>query len=453
MELTGNTLRQVTFQENFRGYDRTEVGDFINAVADGIDQLNDLLKKTMERATRAEQQVAQLQHAGPMPEASVAPSPASPSSNELGRVWERAVAAAEHAIADAQREAEELLSTAQSEAETHRNEASAYAEETRGSADEYAGVTRSSADEYADGVRGEAERYLNEARDNADQEAAATVENARAEATRISEEAQSKLRQDIEQLETWRAHLRTDVDGLVDYLDAEKARLRTHIQNALSALDEYGSKESALQALADNGSTAGSVAAAYVSPTPPPTAEPKGWESDPVVSTSSDERASWETPREPAAWSVPQQEWQLQPEEDFVTSETPVVEESIVTEAPKADSGEEQGEAPASPWGNWTQPGESSDESSSSNAWSSSWQNPQQEEAPSWANSSWAAPADDNKSGGDEDDPFLAELRRAVQEEEPLGPRGGEGSIDSLYADENGNEEGGDKGGFFRRKK
>ena len=65
-------------------------------------------------------------------------------------------------------------------------------------------------------------------------------------------------------------------------------------------------------------------------------------------------------------------------------------------------------------------------------------------------------PPEEPRDGGDnsdeEGDPFLAELRRAVQDDGPLGPRedeqGDDSSIESLYASDDE-----DKSGFFRRKK
>ncbi len=66
--------------------------------------------------------------------------------------------------------------------------------------------------------------------------------------------------------------------------------------------------------------------------------------------------------------------------------------------------------------------------------------------------SSDAAVNGDNSN--DEDyDPFLAELRRAVHDEGPLGPRNNDddSSIDSLYADNDNSDN--DSRGFFRRRK
>lgn len=65
----------------------------------------------------------------------------------------------------------------------------------------------------------------------------------------------------------------------------------------------------------------------------------------------------------------------------------------------------------------------------------------------------------DNARSDDEGDydPFLAELRRAVHDEGPLGPRNhsdSDNSIDSLYASSDEDKDSdGDKGGFFRRRR
>ncbi len=76
---------------------------------------------------------------------------------------------------------------------------------------------------------------------------------------------------------------------------------------------------------------------------------------------------------------------------------------------------------------------------------------PAYEEVPAWAADPAPAPVASNNADDDESDPFLAELRRAVRDDGPLGPRddepGEDDSIDRLYADDD------DDKSFFKRKK
>ena len=85
MELTAKTLQDVTFGAKVRGYDPAEVDVFISAVAEGVEELQERLRRATERATRAELQLA-----------TGGGAPAAPSSStcEIIKVWERAVTAA-----------------------------------------------------------------------------------------------------------------------------------------------------------------------------------------------------------------------------------------------------------------------------------------------------------------------------------------------------------------------
>src|SRR5438309_5609586 len=55
MELTPQQLFEVEFSEQWRGYNRDEVDDFIERVAAGVAALQDRLRQMTERAVRAEQ--------------------------------------------------------------------------------------------------------------------------------------------------------------------------------------------------------------------------------------------------------------------------------------------------------------------------------------------------------------------------------------------------------------
>src|SRR5947207_3552306 len=55
MELTPQQLCDVEFSEQWRGYNRDQVDDFIERVAEAVSTLQDRLRKMTERAVRAEQ--------------------------------------------------------------------------------------------------------------------------------------------------------------------------------------------------------------------------------------------------------------------------------------------------------------------------------------------------------------------------------------------------------------
>src|ERR1044072_8181940 len=106
MELTAKTLQEVTFgSSKVRGYNPAEVDQFIEAVAEGVEELRERLLRAVARATRAEQEAAQAQAQAE----SATPGVAAPSQPEISKVWERAVAAAESAVAEVKAEADRIL--------------------------------------------------------------------------------------------------------------------------------------------------------------------------------------------------------------------------------------------------------------------------------------------------------------------------------------------------------
>ncbi len=430
MELNAKTLQEVTFGAKVRGYDPTEVDDFIAAVADGVEQLHDRLRRATERANRAEQQLAASQSA----QSAQVVEPTPPASPEIGKVWERAVAAAEKAIDDAKEEAAQLIAKA---------------------------------NEEADGTVATANREAESTLSSARHEAETTVSGARAEADRISAEAQAQLRRDIEQLETWRAHLRTDVDGLNDYLEAEKSRLRTHIENALAALSEYGS---GVAPAPQDTATAANLTPPSPTPVAAPAYEP---EAAPAVSWQEESHEAPSVADDSTDDHRGDDSNQADEQENWTPSDAVETQEyGDNVDLNSGDDVQAYDPAPTSHFNftssdddsstdNWSssQWGESSDQGGAEASQTDGWANQgwgtdaadESTESPGWAQSSWAtpAPAEPVADDADADDPFLAELRRAVQDDGPLGPRDEhDASIDNLYADEES-----DKNGFFRRKK
>src|SRR5687768_17118440 len=61
MDLTPKRIEEVEFRGSIRGYDRNEVDDFLDRVAAGFGRLQNQLTEAVERATRAEERMGQLE--------------------------------------------------------------------------------------------------------------------------------------------------------------------------------------------------------------------------------------------------------------------------------------------------------------------------------------------------------------------------------------------------------
>jgi DivIVA domain-containing protein len=362
MELTAKTLQEVTFGAKVRGYDPAEVDDFIAAVAEGVEELHERLRRATERATRAEQQLA----AAPVDVPSVVPQiePAPTGNTEISKVWERAVAAAEEAVNEAKAEAQRLLDEARNRADTQ----------------------------------------LNDAR----REAETTVSTAKSEAARITEESQAQLRIEIQKLESARDSLNTDVAGLNTFLENEKDRIKARLNEALGAIEQYGSGATA--PLAEPASSS------YVSDVAPVTTTTDDWAAPTTTATSVAE----------PAWNGEQSWNNATPSEE--------ASEAVVEDANPQESGE-----PDVPF-NWMEP----QPEASADDW--------QDETAVVVAESTESESESNETVDDAEadgDPFLAELRRAVQDDGPLGPRDDESEdpLNDLYSSDD------DTNGFFRRNK
>jgi cell division initiation protein len=102
MEISSKELREVEFRERLRGYDTTEVDEFLERVAVALDELHVKLKQTTDRAS--DRQAAQRD----MPE----------DEDSVRRTLVLAQRAADMAIREAQDEATGMVDSARSEAET-----------------------------------------------------------------------------------------------------------------------------------------------------------------------------------------------------------------------------------------------------------------------------------------------------------------------------------------------
>ena len=178
-------IRTATFTLTRRGYDKREVEQFLNKIADwletgGGDQARaDVVRRELERV-----------------------------GQRTASVLATAEDSAEQIRDDARSEAAETTSQARAAAAATRESSDEYSKKTREAADAYAAKARRDADEYGAKTRQAADAYAGKIRQDADEDAAETREDAQhdarnqlaaaeAKATRIVDEGTVR-RRDIE---------------------------------------------------------------------------------------------------------------------------------------------------------------------------------------------------------------------------------------------------------------
>ena len=178
-------IRTATFTLARRGYDKREVEQFLNRIADwletgGGDQARaDVVKRELERV-----------------------------GQRTASILSTAEDSAEQIRADAEEVAEQTIGRARAAATRVREEADEYAAKTRQAADAYSAKTRKEVDAYGAETRQAADAYAAQTRRAADDDAGATLEEAEhaarnqigaaeAKATRIVDEGTAR-RRDIE---------------------------------------------------------------------------------------------------------------------------------------------------------------------------------------------------------------------------------------------------------------
>ena len=93
------------------------------------------------------------------------------------------------------------------------------------------------AEERATQLVADAEQRATATVSDAEQRAAATVADAESEARRITEESETRLRENVSSLESARTALQRDVDTLGRYLSDERERLRTTLHGLIERID------------------------------------------------------------------------------------------------------------------------------------------------------------------------------------------------------------------------
>jgi cell division initiation protein len=405
MELTPKVFDDVEFRERFRGYDPDEVDAFLEQVARGVQELDQKLKESIDRAEKAE---ARAREAGDADEA-------------LRRTLVLAQRTADAAVSEAETRAAALLAEAEGKAATVTSDSDRQAAVVRGEAEAYASRTREQADAHSSTKLSETEAIV-----------ADMMASAEREAREGAEDLRQRLRTEVSALEALREHLRTDAGRLEAHIAIQRQRVVATVE----ALQRLSSDPDALREApvpefkpVESPPTAEAMGggAPPAPPAPPPpvhaldeadveiqdveiqdvelqevdapevdTAEPTepteaAVEEAVVEDAVVEEAAAAEAVEAPSAESVEASSAESTevdvleiPVEDEVTGEFPAI---VVAELEA--SGAEAAEQPALDWDDSGPP-------------------------------TMEVPAVEVL---DDDDPYIAELRRAIVDPSPLGPR------------------------------
>ena len=374
MELTPKVFDDVEFRERFRGYDPDEVDAFLEQVARAVHDLDQKLKDAVERAERAE---ARAREAGDADEA-------------LRRTLVLAQRTADAAVSEAETRAAALLADAEGKAATASSDAERHGAATRAEADAYAKRTREQAEGEAAAKIGEAEAT-----------AAELVAAAEREARDGAEDLRQRLRTEVSALEALREHLRTDAGRLEAHIAIQRQRVLATV-DSLQRLttDPDALREAPVPEFKtlEPVPTAEAMGGAPPAPPAPP----------PPVHAVDEEEAAPVDEEAPVDASEPEAELEA---------------ESAKLEAEPAAEAEAQ-----------TEPGEAEPEAPQLELTDAGVEDEITGEFPAIVIDDLDE-GDDVDDGGpptmqvpaaellDDDDPYIAELRRAIVDPSPLGPR------------------------------
>lgn len=199
MDITPQLIRETTFHESLRGYNRDEVEDYKLRWAEAVAQLQGRLIEAVERAERAEARA-------------LAASGRSESEEAFRRTLLLAQRTADQAIDDANGRAEEIVGGAQTQANAILDEAQTRARRMLDHADGEATTIRSTAQA----------------------EAKALADAAESEAREVIEAARGTILDEVKGLEARKQLLAAECSALED----ELSQRREDVAVALTMLDE-----------------------------------------------------------------------------------------------------------------------------------------------------------------------------------------------------------------------
>ncbi len=216
MELTPQLLTdEIDFRIAVRGYDRHEVDDFLERVAVAVGQLQSQLTKAVARAKTAEARVAELEGGS-----GVAAREAQPETEAVSPVPESSPAAAETSTPKAPPSAPVPVVGGDEDLNEELRRTLVLAQRT------------------ADAAIREAHEEARQIVEEANEEARRNREAADAAHAKARDEAHSRLVAEIRDLEATRESMRDDTVILERYLGTERARVRETIQVLRRLVDE-----------------------------------------------------------------------------------------------------------------------------------------------------------------------------------------------------------------------
>lgn len=374
MELTPQLLTdEIDFRIAVRGYDRNEVDDFLERVAVAVGQLQAQLSKAVSRAKAAEKRLAELDAPG-------SPGTLLPSREQP-------------AVAVAPPEPEKASTPAVAPppaAPTVISSDEDLNEELRRTLV----LAQRTADSAIREAREEAGTIVDEARADARR----TVEEAVAESAQTRDEARRRLIDEIAELETVREAMRNDTVVLERYLGDERAKVRETIQVLRRLVDEPRSLQAGPVPELSEAKTpvdprALGAGTSVVEPDPEPEPEPEAVHEPDVAAEP-----------EPEAKSAPEPAAVIEVPESAPTPPEATSPKSESTPQP-APATDDEGQA----LGRLFDAGDAPRD----------WRSDGTDRGDQGPHTQPVAAA---RFEEETDDAFLAELRRAMADNEPLGP-------------------------------
>jgi DivIVA domain-containing protein len=196
MDITPQLIRETTFHESLRGYNKEEVEDYKQRWAEAVAQLQGRLMEAIERAERAEARA-------------LAAAGRSESEDVLRRTLVLAQRTADAAVAEAQEQSARLVSEAQAKATGMLDDADARSRNMVAEAEVDAATIRGQAEAVA--------RALSAAAED--------------EARRAAESTRLALVEEIHSLETRRRGLLDDATALERHTDEQRRSLHDQLES------------------------------------------------------------------------------------------------------------------------------------------------------------------------------------------------------------------------------
>jgi DivIVA domain-containing protein len=224
MEITPQLLKEIEFKEAWRGYDREQVDALLERIGSALAQLQGRLREALDRADAAETRT-------------VVAGGRSETEDTLRRTLVLAQRTADAAIAEAEEDAARIRGDAQADADRIVREANAAATTARLDADAYASETTRTVDAYALETRRDADAYALSLRNESEAMRVSLRAEAEAEARRVAEATRAPLVEEIRELERSRSFMQEDVALLDTHLAEQRSKIREELTAMTRLLD------------------------------------------------------------------------------------------------------------------------------------------------------------------------------------------------------------------------